>query len=87
MNKAAMNIEKHVFLWYGGSSGSTISNFLRNHQIDFQSVFFLSLQSHQQCRGVPRSPHPHKHVVLLEIFILANVVFKEETEKNRDISF
>ena len=50
INKAAMNILEHVsFLPVGtssrymprrgivGSSGSTMSNFLRNHQIDFQS--------------------------------------------------
>jgi hypothetical protein len=50
INKAAMNIVEHVsFLLVGtsseymprrgiaGSSGSTMSNFLRNHQTDFQS--------------------------------------------------
>jgi hypothetical protein len=55
-----MNIVEHVSLWYGGasfgyiyrngiagSSGRTISNFLRNCQIDFQSDC-TSLQSHQQ---------------------------------------
>ena len=49
-NKAAMTIVEHVSLWYGeasfgympksciaGSSGRFISNFLRNHQIDFQT--------------------------------------------------
>jgi hypothetical protein len=36
-----------------GSSGSTMSNFLRNRQIpDFQSGC-TSLQSHQQWRSVP----------------------------------
>ena len=37
-----------------GSLGRTISNFLRNHQIDFQSGC-TSLQSHQQWRSVPFS--------------------------------
>ena len=48
INKAAMNIMEHVSLLYcgtsfgykpmngiAGSSGSTMSNFLRNHQTDF----------------------------------------------------
>ena len=35
-----------------GSSGSTMSNFLRNHQTDFQSGC-TSLQSHRQWRSVP----------------------------------
>ena len=47
-NKAAMNIVEHVPLWYGkttfgympksgiiGSSGRSISSFLKNSQIDF----------------------------------------------------
>ena len=48
MNKADMNILEHMSLWYGeasfkykpssgiaGSSGKTISNFLRKYEIDF----------------------------------------------------
>jgi hypothetical protein len=58
INKAAMNIVEHVsFLLVGisfrymprrgiaGSSGSTMSKFLRNRQTDFQSGY-TSLQSH-----------------------------------------
>ena len=60
INKAAMNIVEHVsFLLVGtssgymprrgivGSSGSTMSNFLRNRQTDFQSGC-TSLQSHKK---------------------------------------
>ena len=70
INKAAMKIVEHVSLLQvgtpsgymprrgvAGSSGSTMSSFLRNHQTDFQSCC-TSLQSHQQWRSVPLSPHP-----------------------------
>jgi hypothetical protein len=59
INKSAMNIVAHVsFLPVGtssgymprrgiaGSSGSTMSNFLRNHQTDFQSVGYIVTTSH-----------------------------------------
>ena len=81
-NKSAMNIVEHVsFLPVGtssgnmprkctaGSSGTTMSNFLRNHQTDFQSDY-TSLQS-QQWRSVPLSPHPHQHLLSPEFLILA----------------
>jgi hypothetical protein len=60
INKAAMNVVEYVSLLAVGtsygymtrrgiaqSSGSTMSNFLRNHQADFQSGC-TSLQSYQQ---------------------------------------
>jgi hypothetical protein len=83
INKAAMNIVGNVSLLYvgeslgymprsgiAGSSGNTMSNFLRNCQTDFQSGC-TSLQSHQQWRSVSLSPHPHQHLLSLEFLILA----------------
>jgi hypothetical protein len=83
INNASMNIVEHVsFLPVGtsfgciprrsivGSSGSTMSNFLRNRQTDFQSGC-TNLQSHQQRRSVPLSPQPHQHLLSPEFLILA----------------
>jgi hypothetical protein len=78
-----MNIVEHVsFLPVGtssaymprrgiaGSSSSTMSNFLRNRQTDFQSGY-TSLQSHQQWRSVSLSQHPCQHLLSPEFLILA----------------
>jgi hypothetical protein len=83
INKASTNIVEHVSLLHvgsssgymrrsgiAGSSGSTMSNFLRNCQTDFQSGC-ISLQSYQQWRSVPLSPHPHKHLLSPAFLILA----------------
>ena len=83
INKAAMNIVEHVsFLPVGtssgymprsgilGSSSSPMSNFLRKCQTDFQSGC-TSLQSHQQWRCVPLSPHPRQHLLSPEFLNLA----------------
>ena len=83
INKAAMNIMEQVsFLPVGtscehmprrgiaGFSGSTMFNYLWNCQTDFQSGC-TSLQSHQQWRSVPLSPHPCQHQLSPEFLILA----------------
>jgi hypothetical protein len=83
INKSAMNIMEHVSLLHvgasseymarsgiAGSSCCTMSNFLQNCETDFQSDC-NSLQSHQQWRSVPLSPHPCQHLLSPEIFILA----------------
>lgn len=83
INKATLNIVEHMSLlyvgasfWYmprsirAGSLGSTMYNFLKNLQTDFQSGC-SSLQSHQQWRSGPLSPHPHQHLLSPEFLILA----------------
>jgi hypothetical protein len=77
-----MNIVEHVLLLpvgttsgymprrgIAGSSGSIMFNFLRSLQTDFQSSC-TSLQSHQQWRTVPLSPHPCQHLLSPECLIL-----------------
>ena len=56
-----------------GSAGRSVSNFLRNLQTDFQGVW-TSLQSHQQWRSVPLSPHPCQQLFLPEVLILAILI-------------
>jgi hypothetical protein len=78
-----MNIVEHVTLLYvkesfgymprsgiAGSSGNTMSIFLRNYQNDFQSGC-TSLQPHQQWRSVPLSPHPSQYLLSPEFLIIA----------------
>ena len=80
--KAAMNIVEHVFFFpvgtssgympkrgVAGSSGSTMSNFLSNHQTDFQKGC-TSLHSHQQWWSV-LAPHPSQDELFLVVLILA----------------
>jgi hypothetical protein len=75
VNKAVMNMMEHVSLlhvgvFFGymtrsgitGSSGSFMTNFLRNHQTHFQSGC-TSLQSHQQWRSASLSPNPHQYLL------------------------
>jgi hypothetical protein len=83
INKSAMNIMEHVCLLpvgissgymprrgIAGSSDGTMSNFLRNHQTDYQSGC-TRVQSHQKWRSVPLSPHPCHHLLSPEFLFLA----------------
>jgi hypothetical protein len=55
---------------YVGASSGYVPNVLRNCQTDSQ-IGCISLQSHQQWRSVPLSPHPHQHLLSSEFLILA----------------
>jgi hypothetical protein len=79
-------IVEHVCLWHGwasfgyipksgvtGYSGRSISNFLRNLQVDFQSGC-TSLKSHQLQMSVLLSPHSQQHLLSPEFLILAILI-------------
>jgi hypothetical protein len=53
-----------------GSYGRSMLRFLRVLHIVFQGGC-TSLHSHQQCKGVPFSPHPHQHMLLVVFLMIA----------------